>query len=199
MAGPTPLNTNYVRAGRATLAVALSVVVVGFIVLVVRRPAPAAANAPTTTTVAPATSCATTITPVPGIGTISCPSPAGVWDSPPTIVVPPSRPPTHLEADDLIKGSGPPVKNGDNLIVEYELATYSSRHVVQSSWHGSSFMFTEGQGDVNAGWNQGIPGMQAGGRRELIVPAPLGYGDTSPAPGIARNDTLVYIVDVFQR
>ena len=181
--------------------VALIVVVVGFFVIAGRHPARVAVNPPppSSTTGAGASPCASTITRVAGLGTIACPSPAGTWGSAPTVVVPQAPAPTRLQADDLIKGFGPPVVNGDNLIVEYELATYSTHRVVQSSWQGSSFMFTEGQGDVNAGWDQGILGMRAGGRREIIVPPQLGYGNASPAPGIARKDTLVYIVDVFQR
>ncbi len=47
------------------------------------------------------------------------------------------------------------------------------------------------------GWDQGVVGMQAGGRRELIVPPALGYGEASPGPGIARGDTLVFVVDLL--
>ena len=49
-----------------------------------------------------------------------------------------------------------------------------------------------------AGWNKGLVGMRVGGRRELIIPPSLGYKDQSPGPGIAPNDTLVYVVDLLK-
>ena len=53
-----------------------------------------------------------------------------------------------------------------------------------------------GQTQVIPGWDEGLIGAQAGGRYELIIPPSLGYGAQSPGPGIAANDTLIFIVDV---
>ena len=82
--------------------------------------------------------------------------------------------------------------------MQYVLATYSSGKVVQSSWSSQPFTFTLGTGQVIPGWDEGVVGMQAGGRRELIIPPSLGYGDQAPGPGIAANDTLVFVVDVIK-
>lgn len=125
-------------------------------------------------------------------------SPAGKAGTAPTVVVPPGTPPTQLESADLIVGTGPAAATGDSLTVQYVLATYSSRKVIQSSWTSQPFQFTVGEGQVIKGWDMGIPGMKAGGRRELIIPPSLGYGAQSPGSGIAANDTLVFVVDLLK-
>lgn len=125
-------------------------------------------------------------------------SPAGTPGKAPTVVVPPGNPPTRLEMADLIVGKGQAAEAGDYLNVQYVLATYSSRKVVQSSWTSSGkFPFTLGEGQVIAGWDEGVVGMRVGGRRELIIPPALAYGDQAQGPGIAANDTLVFVVDLL--
>ena len=103
-----------------------------------------------------------------------------------------------LESADLIHGSGPAAKAGDSVTVQYVLATYSSGKTIQSSWTSQPFTFTLGAGQVIPGWDQGVAGMQVGGRRELIIPPSLGYGAHSPGAGIAANDTLVFVVDLLK-
>jgi peptidylprolyl isomerase len=125
-------------------------------------------------------------------------SPAGTSGTAPTVVVPAGDPPTQLEAADLITGTGAVAKDGDSITVQYVLATYSSRKVIQSSWTASPFSFTLGEGQVISGWDQGVVGMHVGGRRELIIPPSLGYGAQSPGAGIAKNDTLVFVVDLLK-
>jgi len=125
-------------------------------------------------------------------------SPAGTAGVQPTVVVPSSPAPSQLEVADLITGTGPAAKAGNNVTVQYVLATYSSKGVVQSSWTSQPFTFTLGAGQVIPGWDYGVAGMQAGGRRELIIPASLGYGDQSPGAGISANDTLVFVVDLLK-
>jgi peptidylprolyl isomerase len=124
-------------------------------------------------------------------------SAAGTAGTAPTITVPSGKPPTRLETADLITGTGPAAKAGDSVTVQYVLATYSSDKEIQSSWTSQPFTFTLGANQVIAGWDTGVAGMQAGGRRELIIPPSLGYGNQSPGAGIARDDTLVFIVDLL--
>jgi peptidylprolyl isomerase len=112
--------------------------------------------------------------------------------------VPPGNPPTQLEATDLIVGTGPVAVDGDSITVQYVLATFSSRKVIQSSWTSNPFTFTLGEGKVIPGWDKGVVGMRVGGRRELIIPPSLGYGTQSPGAGIAPNDTLVFVVDLLK-
>jgi peptidylprolyl isomerase len=99
---------------------------------------------------------------------------------------------------DLITGTGPLAEDGDSITVQYVLATYSSRKVIQSSWTSNPFPFTLGEGQVIPGWDKGVVGMRVGGRRELIIPPSLGYGATPQGPGIAANDTLVFVVDLLK-
>ncbi len=125
-------------------------------------------------------------------------SPAGVSGKQPKVVVPSGTAPTMLECTDLIVGTGPAAKDGDDVTVQYVLATYSSHQVVQSSWTSQPFTFTLGANTVIPGWEKGVVGMKAGGRRELIIPPSLGYGDQSQGPGITANDTLVFMVDMLK-
>ena len=113
-------------------------------------------------------------------------------------VVPKGTPPTSLESADLITGTGSTALPGDSATVQYVLATYSSGKVVQSSWTSQPFTFKLGAGQVIPGWDKGVVGMKVGGRRELIIPPSLGYGGQSPGPGIAPNDTLVFVVDLLK-
>lgn len=125
-------------------------------------------------------------------------SPAGTAGTAPTVVVPSGAPPTQLESADLIAGTGPPATAGESVTVQYVLATYSSGKVIQSSWTSQPFQFTLGESQVIPGWDKGVLGMRVGGRRELIIPPSLGYGTQSPGPGIASNDTLVFVIDLLK-
>jgi peptidylprolyl isomerase len=160
--------------------------------------------APTTTTTAgtPTTTAPSSTPTTVGGGLAAIPaadrSPAGTSGKQPTVIVPTSAPPTNMEGADLIVGTGATAKSGDTVTVQYVLATYSYKKVVQSSWTSQPFSFTIGQGQVIAGWDQGVPGMKVGGRRELIIPPSLGYGAQSQGQGIAANDTLVFVIDLLK-
>ncbi|MHB1209677.1 MAG: FKBP-type peptidyl-prolyl cis-trans isomerase [Acidimicrobiales bacterium] len=157
-------------------------------------------SSPTTTTTAASSATTTTSasTAPATIKPISNPSPAGKFGTAPTVVVPTTPPPTSLEVSNLITGTGAAAKSGDTLEVQYVLATYSTHKVIQSSWTAQPFSFKLGAGQVIPGWDQGMVGMRVGGRRELIIPPSLGYGANSPGAGIAKNDTLVFVVDLLK-
>jgi peptidylprolyl isomerase len=152
----------------------------------------------TSATLPPGAPLTTTTVAAGPAGPVQDPSPAGTFGTKPTITVPSGAPPTHLEKTDLITGTGPTAKAGDKVTVQYVLATYSSGKEIQASWDSQPFTFTLGEGQVIKGWDSGVIGMQAGGRRELIIPPDLGYGASSPGAGIAANDTLVFIVDLLK-
>ena len=124
-------------------------------------------------------------------------SPAGTAGTAPTVTVPSGPPPTALESTDLITGSGAAAAPGSTVTVQYVLADYATGKVVQSSWTSQPFSFTLGEGRVIPGWDKGIVGMKAGGRRELIIPPNLAYGPNG-GQGIPPNDTLVFVVDVLK-
>lgn len=152
-------------------------------------------NSNATTSTAPGGGALVAISPIPTADQ----SPAGTFGTAPTVTVPSGSPPKALESADLISGSGTEAAPGDNVQVQYVLATYSSGKVIQSSWTSQPFTFALGQGQVIPGWDKGLIGMKVGGRRELIIPPSLGYGATPPqgAQGIASNDTLVFVVDLL--
>jgi len=173
-----------------------------------------AATAATTTAPAPPTTTTTIATVMPDTTSTSSPagasvsgiaeiptqdrSPAGTSGKAPTVVVPAGNPPTQLEMAELIAGTGAVAADGDSITVQYVLATYSSRKVIQSSWTSNPFTFTLGEGQVIPGWDKGVVGMRVGGRRELIIPPSLGYGAQPQGAGIAANDTLVFVVDLLK-
>ena len=147
-----------------------------------------------TATTAPGSGAAGAIAPIPAADR----SPAGTAGTAPTVTVPPGAPPTKLESADLITGTGAAAAPGHSVTVQYVLATYSSGKVIQSSWTSQPFTFTLGAGQVIPGWDKGVVGMKVGGRRELIIPPSLGYGQQSPGAGIAPNDTLVFVIDLHK-
>jgi peptidylprolyl isomerase len=151
-------------------------------------------DATTTTTGVPGSSALTAIGPIPAADL----SPAGTAGQAPTVKIPTGSPPAGLESADLIVGTGREAAPGDQVTVQYVLATYSAKKVIQSSWSSQPFSFTLGEGQVIPGWDKGVVGMHVGGRRELIIPPSLGYGATIPpgSQGIASNDTLVFVVDL---
>jgi peptidylprolyl isomerase len=155
----------------------------------------ASASGTTTTT-----SAGTTTTIPTSFPAVADPSPAGTFGKAPTVVVPPGKAPTTMELSNLITGTGPIAEIGETLEVEYVLATYSTHKVVQSSWTSQPFSFKLGGSPpaVIVGWEEGVPGMRVGGRRELIIPPSLGYGNESPGSGIAANDTLVFVIDLLK-
>jgi len=150
----------------------------------------------TTTTGVPGSSALDAIVPIPAADR----SPAGTAGQAPTVTIPTGPPPTSLESADLIVGTGRAAVPGDQVTVQYVLATYSAQKVIQSSWTSQPFTFTLGAGQVIPGWDKGVVGMHVGGRRELIIPPSLGYGATPPAgaQGIAANDTLVFVIDLLK-
>ena len=115
----------------------------------------------------------------------------------PVVEVPSGPPPKELETIDLIEGSGPEAKAGDNVSVQYVLVDYKSGKEIESSWERNEpLTFTLGSNAVIPGWEQGVEGMKAGGRRELIIPPELAYGSAGAPPVIKPNSTLIFVVDM---
>jgi peptidylprolyl isomerase len=114
-------------------------------------------------------------------------------------VTPPSAPaPTKLVTKDLIVGTGAEAKAGAMVTVNYVGVLYKTGKVFNASWETKEpFSFTLGKGQVIKGWEEGIPGMKVGGRRELIIPAELAYGAHGSPPKIPPNEPLVFVVDML--
>ena len=116
----------------------------------------------------------------------------------PEVPAPSAEPPTTLIVKDIVKGTGPKAKPGDQLTMQYVGVSWSNGQQFDASWDtGQPFPFQLGAGMVIAGWDQGMVGMQAGGRRLLVIPPDLGYGPSGSGP-IGPNETLIFVVDLVK-
>jgi peptidylprolyl isomerase len=117
----------------------------------------------------------------------------------PEVTVPSGPPPKKLEIKELHEGRGAEAKSGEEVIVQYVGVTYKDGKEFDSSWsRNEPFPLTLGAGEVITGWEKGILGMRAGGRRELIVPPELAYGEGGFPPAIGPNETLVFVIDLLE-
>jgi peptidylprolyl isomerase len=117
----------------------------------------------------------------------------------PKVTVPKGAPPQKLEVKEIEAGSGEEAKSGDEVTVQYVGVDYKNGKEFDSSWSRSEpFSFTLGAGEVIPGWDQGVEGMKVGGRRELIIPPSLAYGEAGAPPAIAPNETLVFVIDLLE-
>ncbi len=116
----------------------------------------------------------------------------------PKVTPPTGTAPTKLEKKDLVVGTGKEAKAGETVTVNYVGVLYKGGKEFDASWKRKEpFQFKLGQGQVIKGWDQGVPGMKVGGRRELVIPAELAYGKTGSPPTIPPNAPLVFVVDLL--
>ncbi len=103
--------------------------------------------------------------------------------------------PEQLVVQDERIGTGATAEVGKSVTVNYT-GRFADGRVFDTSIGREPFTFTLGAGSVIAGWDQGLQGMQVGGKRLLIVPPSLGYGamDYGPIPG---NSTLIFEVELL--
>jgi peptidylprolyl isomerase len=158
---------------------------------------PAPGGGATNTTISTVT--ATTTTATTTTASVATPT-SGPLSKEPTIKLPTGSAPKKLKSTDLIKGTGTAAADGDTLYVNYVGELYKTGKVFDASWKdtpGKTFSFVLGQGQVIAGWDQGLVGMKAGGRRELIIPPSLAYKNEKQA-AIPPNSTLIFVVDLVK-
>ncbi len=143
------------------------------------------AAASTTSASASATSTTTSNTPLPA-----------ALKTKPKVTIPSGAPPSKLVVKDLIKGTGPAATANSTVNVQYVGELYKGGKQFDASWNdGSGQPVSLPLSGVIKGWQQGIPGMKVGGRRELIIPPTLGYGATAQSK-IPANSTLVFVIDL---
>ena len=124
---------------------------------------------------------------------------AGAAGKGPTITIPNTPAPKTLQVKTLIKGTGPVVKKGQYLVVQYTGVNYRTKKVFDSSWSRSEPWATEiGEGQVIPGWDTGLVGQTVGSRVLLVIPPADGYKAAGqPSAGIKGTDTLVFAIDII--
>jgi peptidylprolyl isomerase len=87
---------------------------------------------------------------------------------------------------------------GQQVEVHYVGVAWSDGQQFDASWdRNDPFRFGLGQGQVIAGWDQGVAGMRVGGRRRITIPPHLGYGSRGAGGVIKGDETLVFVVDLL--
>ena len=103
-----------------------------------------------------------------------------------------------LQYVDMQSGSGAAAKAGDQVSVHYTGWLTDSVKFDSSLDRGQPFSFALGQRQVIAGWDEGVAGMQPGGRRQLVIPSELGYGAAGAGGVIPPNATLIFEVELLE-
>ena len=119
--------------------------------------------------------------------------------SKPQVEVPADQPPSYqLEVEDIEVGDGAEAVSGNIAEVHYVGVSWNNGKQFDASWdRGKTFQFALGKGQVIAGWDQGVPGMKVGGRRELVIPSALAYGAKGSGSTIPPNAPLVFVIDLL--
>ena len=117
----------------------------------------------------------------------------------PEVSIPAGDPPGELLVTDLVEGTGDEAVPGSTVHVHYVGVAWSTRQQFDASWdRGEPLAFPLGAGRVIPGWDNGVAGMKVGGRRQLVIPPHLGYGDRGAGGVIAPGETLVFVCDLEQ-
>jgi peptidylprolyl isomerase len=107
-------------------------------------------------------------------------------------------PPTDLEVTEITEGDGTEATAGSTVSVHYVGVAHSTGEEFDASYNrGAPLDFRLGIGQVISGWDQGVQGMKVGGRRRLVIPPHLGYGDRGAGGVIAPGETLIFVVDLL--
>ncbi|SEF50312.1 peptidylprolyl isomerase [Thermomonospora echinospora] len=116
----------------------------------------------------------------------------------PEIDFPEGTPPDYLDITDIVVGDGPEATKGSNVSVHYLGVAFSTGEEFDASWNrGEPFEFPLGAGRVIKGWDMGVAGMRVGGRRKLVIPPHLAYGNRGAGGAIGPGETLIFVVDLL--
>ncbi len=104
---------------------------------------------------------------------------------------------SELIIEDLTVGDGATATAGQSVLVHYTGWLTDGTKFDSSVDRGEPFEFNLGRGQVIPGWDQGVAGMQIGGKRKLTIPPELGYGSRGAGGVIPPNATLVFDVELL--
>lgn len=107
-----------------------------------------------------------------------------------------ASPSAGLQIEDIKVGSGPAVKSGDTVVINYTGTLLDGTKFDSSYDRGQPFTTQIGVGQVIKGWDEGVVGMKVGGKRKLTIPPDLAYGDQAVG-SIPPNSTLVFEVELM--
>ncbi len=105
--------------------------------------------------------------------------------------------PSGLKYAELAPGTGAKAAAGQQVSVHYTGWLTDGTMFDSSLSRGQPFEFTLGQGQVIKGWDEGVAGMQVGGRRQLVIPPSIAYGDRGAGSVIPAGATLVFEVELL--
>jgi FKBP-type peptidyl-prolyl cis-trans isomerase len=104
----------------------------------------------------------------------------------------------ELKKEDVRIGTGKEAKNGQQVVVNYRGMLTDGTVFDESYKRGEPFDFVLGQGSVIKGWDVGVAGMKEGGKRRLIIPSDMAYGDEGRPPTIPPKAPLVFDVELLK-
>src|SRR5688500_15129541 len=108
------------------------------------------------------------------------------------------EPPADLVVTDVTVGDGAEATAGSTVSVHYVGVAHSTGEEFDASYNrGAPLKFQLGAGQVIQGWDQGVQGMKVGGRRQLVIPPQLGYGDRGAGGVIKPGETLIFVCDLM--
>ena len=124
------------------------------------------------------------------------PSGSAAVDKDPASGKPVVTTPSGLKYVDLVVGTGPAVKQGDHVSVNYVGKLLDGTKFDASADHGGTFDYQQGVTSLISGWTEGTSTMKVGGKRKLIIPPQLGYGMQGAGDVIPPNATLIFEIEL---
>lgn len=106
--------------------------------------------------------------------------------------------PSGLRIIDVTVGEGAEAISGQNVLVNYRGTLENGQEFDSSYSRNQPFSFPLGAGRVIKGWDEGVAGMKVGGKRKLVIPPDLAYGERGAGGVIPPNATLTFEVELLR-